>query len=102
LESNDALARLRLWIMASAGLFRKEPAQPEDWTPDSPGWQALLRFASLVPEIAGPPSVDGLLKVTRLRLAAFLFVDNVYYLTNPWRRAAGRPSGASALPCLLR
>jgi hypothetical protein len=82
LESNDALARLRLWTTASADLFQDGPARTEDWTPNSLGWQALLRFASLVPEIAGEPSVDGLLALTRLPLTDFLFADNAYYLTH--------------------
>jgi hypothetical protein len=81
-QSNDALERLRLWTTASAELFQQSAVKTEDWTPDSPGWWALLRFAGLVPAIAGQPTVEGLLALTRLPLTDFLFADNVYYLTH--------------------
>jgi hypothetical protein len=92
LAIGEAGARLAQWRTVSDELFR-EGTHTTDWTPDSPGWRAVLRFASLVPELAGVPSPANLLAVTRLPLADFLFVDNVCWLIC----AADLPDGHLAM-----
>jgi hypothetical protein len=96
-------ARLARWQEWSGGFYTAAVGSdaPEggrqDWSPDSPGWVALLRLVSVVPGLlrdgdVGPgldPDADAdpdtvvarVLAATRIPLADLLFADNVIWLT---------------------
>jgi hypothetical protein len=94
--------RLASWQEWSREFFAAmaRPDAPEggrqDWSPDSPGWTALLRLVSAVPGLLPDSAVDSgldpdtadpntavarVLAATRTPLADLLFADNVTWLT---------------------
>jgi hypothetical protein len=95
-------ARLARWHPWSREFFTAmaRPDVPEDgrqdWSPDCPGWIALLRLVSAVPGLLRDGGVDPsldpealdpdtvvarILAATRIPLADLLFADNVTWLT---------------------
>jgi hypothetical protein len=84
LDPAGVRSRQRAWASCSTRFF-EEGADTEDWAPDSPGWTALGRLATAAPGLIDPHLQTGereLVAFTRLELADFLFIDNVYYLTH--------------------
>lgn len=79
---NDPIARLADWKIQSDRLFRESPDQAEDWEAESPGWRALLRFGAIIADWPEPGTFNSLHALASVPLAAFLFVDNIYYLTH--------------------
>ena len=76
----EAPARYEYWKAQSEAFFRDHPDDVEDWTPDSPGWIALLRFAAMMAAYPEPRSLASIPSLTKISLADFLFIDNIYYL----------------------
>ncbi len=85
-------ARSAEFFTASAGTELPEVDRP-DWSPDSPGWVALLRLVSAVPGLVSESddyphadedaatAVARALAAARIPLADLLFADNVTWLT---------------------
>jgi hypothetical protein len=90
LDMTGVAARYQARVAESAALFAG-PSDTEDWSAESVGWEALLRLATLVGRD------ETLAEIAGMRLADFLFLDLVYYLSH----MAPVPADATPLTCEL-